>query len=251
MSVAAALCAALAVVVGLAPAPGPTRLRSVLGARSVSARGAADQRAGSVPANWPTSRRGRALAAGSAAVAGVTLLGWPVGAVLGAGLGVATWFWLPRLEPRARVRGREHVAGMLPLAADLLAAAVTAGCPPVVAAEAVGAAIGGPLGRALVDAAAAASVGADPARAWAPITAEPTVRPLARSLESALTKGTSPGPALRRAAADAREATRRAGEARARALGARAAAPLGLCFLPAFVLLGVVPIVVTSGAALF
>jgi hypothetical protein len=55
---------------------------------------------------------------------------------------------------------------------------------------------------------------------------------------------------LERVAEDARDTARRAAEARARSLGARAAAPLGLCFLPAFVLVGVVPIVVTAGGFL-
>ncbi len=139
---------------------------------------------------------------------------------------------------------------MLPLAADLMTAALSAGCPPAAAAESVGAAIGGPLGRALIDAAAAASVGVEPDRAWSGLAAEPAVRPLARALTAAMTRGTSPSPVLERVAADARDAARWAGEARARSLGARAAAPLGLCFLPAFVLVGVVPIIATSGPLL-
>ncbi|PSL05416.1 hypothetical protein CLV30_104286 [Haloactinopolyspora alba] len=70
---------------------------------------------------------------------------------------------------------------------------------------------------------------------------------MARALVSTMSRGTSPVAALRRTAAEAREAARWAGEAKARSLGARAAAPLGLCFLPAFVLVGVVPMVATSG----
>lgn len=170
-----------------------------------------------------------------------------LGMVAGAGVGVVAWYGLGRLEPAARRRDRERVVAMLPLAADLLTAALAAGCPPAAAAETVGAAIGGPLGRALVDAAAAASVGVEPGRAWSDLAADPTVRPLARALTAAMTRGTSPSPVLTRVSADARDAARWAGEARARSLGARAAAPLGLCFLPAFVLVGVVPIVATSG----
>jgi hypothetical protein len=51
---------------------------------------------------------------------------------------------------------------------------------------------------------------------------------------------------LERVARDARDGSRWEGEAKARAVGARAAAPLGLCFLPAFVLVAIVPIVVAS-----
>ena len=45
-------------------------------------------------------------------------------------------------------------------------------------------------------------------------------------------------------AADVRAEYRSAAEQAARRVGVLAVAPLGLCFLPAFVLLGVVPVVV-------
>nr|WP_246211273.1 type II secretion system F family protein [Phytoactinopolyspora alkaliphila] len=136
---------------------------------------------------------------------------------------------------------------MLPLAADLLAAAISAGCPPVNAAEQVGRSLGGPLGSALATAAAVARIGSDPARAWSGLAADPALKPLGRALGSAVIRGVSPVHALQRVAQDGREAARWSAEARARAVGARAAAPLGLCFLPAFVLLGIVPLIVSSG----
>lgn len=195
-------------------------------------------------------RHTRGLAAAIAGVAAVWLIGGAVGFVAGAGVVAGAWYGLGRLEPAARKRERERVVAMLPLAADLMTTALSAGCPPAVAAETVGAAIGGPLGRALIDAAAAANVGVEPGVAWADLAAEPAVRPLARALTAAMTRGTSPSPVLERVSADARDAARWAGEARARSLGARAAAPLGLCFLPAFVLVGVVPVIATSGPLL-
>ena len=39
------------------------------------------------------------------------------------------------------------------------------------------------------------------------------------------------------------------GQARARSLGVRTAAPLGLCFMPAFIVLGVVPTVIGTFSA--
>jgi hypothetical protein len=51
-------------------------------------------------------------------------------------------------------------------------------------------------------------------------------------------------------AGDLRRRRRAAAEQRARSVGVRAAAPLGLCFLPAFVLIGVVPSVVSAFAAM-
>ena len=49
--------------------------------------------------------------------------------------------------------------------------------------------------------------------------------------------------AVARLAAEAREQARGRGVRRAERAGVLAVAPLGLCFLPAFVLLGVVPVV--------
>ncbi|MEQ7007640.1 type II secretion system F family protein [Actinopolymorpha sp. B17G11] len=48
---------------------------------------------------------------------------------------------------------------------------------------------------------------------------------------------------LERLAADARRTRRARAEQKARAVGVRSAVPLALCFLPAFVLVGVVPLV--------
>ncbi|MCU1692975.1 MAG: hypothetical protein JWM64_2066, partial [Frankiales bacterium] len=50
--------------------------------------------------------------------------------------------------------------------------------------------------------------------------------------------------AVARLAAEARASATARAEQRARRAGVLAVAPLGLCFLPAFVLLGVVPVVV-------
>ncbi|WP_116949285.1 type II secretion system F family protein [Jiangella endophytica] len=263
-------CAALAAVVALVPPPGVARLRSVVRHRDhrrnrpragsavpsaqpgVAVAGSSRNRPGASTRSDHAAVSGasRALAAAIAGLAAFWLLGGVVGLIAGSGVAVAAWHGLGRLEPASRTRDRERVVAMLPLAADLMTAALSAGCPPAVAAETVGAAIGGPLGRALVDAAAAASVGVEPDRAWSGLAAEPTVRPLARALTAAMIRGTSPSPVLERVSADARDAARWAGEARARSLGARAAAPLGLCFLPAFVLVGVVPIIATSGPLL-
>lgn len=256
MILAASLCAAGAIIVALGPPPGMARVATILPARSeqggvvVPASKASHRHGRGSGPGLLASGRGRAAASLCAAVAAVTLVGGVSGIVIGAGLGVGAWYGLRRLEPSSRQHDRERVVAVLPLTADLLSAALAAGCPPVAAAQIVGTAIGGSLGRMLTDAAASARIGADAERVWTKLAAEPAVRPLARALAAAMNRGTSPGPALQRVAADARDAVRWAGEARARSLGARAAAPLGLCFLPAFVLLGVVPIVATSGVML-
>ena len=73
------------------------------------------------------------------------------------------------------------------------------------------------------------------------------MRPLGRRrgggglVHRAAGSGTALAPSLARLANDQRRVARTAAEARARAAGVQAVAPLGLCFLPAFMLLGVVP----------
>lgn len=62
--------------------------------------------------------------------------------------------------------------------------------------------------------------------------------------------GAAPGPALRAGAEQlVRERRAQVREAAGR-LGVRLVLPLGLCFLPAFVLLGLVPVMVSVGAQL-
>lgn len=67
--------------------------------------------------------------------------------------------------------------------------------------------------------------------------------PAARALGRAAEGGAPVAAAVARLAADARARSRAQGELAARRVGVLVVAPLGLCFLPAFVLLGVVPVV--------
>ena len=74
----------------------------------------------------------------------------------------------------------------------------------------------------------------------------PRSRALARSAT-----GAAPAALLRAVADDADAAARAAAEAAARRAAVTAVLPLGLCFLPAFVLLGIVPLVAGLLAAAF
>jgi pilus assembly protein TadC len=65
---------------------------------------------------------------------------------------------------------------------------------------------------------------------------------LARSVES----GTSMVEGLRHHAAAAREARRGALQVRARAVGVRSVLPMMTCFIPSFMLLGIVPAIVSA-----
>ena len=263
LTLAASSLAAASTALALGPSPGQARLRRLTRIRRASStpstRRDVDRTAEARPrslAGRPSGlgilsgRRGRTASAVLAAVSGGWLLGGSVGLVAAPMLGTAAWVAIGRLEPVEAARVRQQTAQSLPLAAELLAAALAAGSSPVLAAEAVALALGGPLGAALRAAAAAARVGVEPASAWMGMASDPALRPLARALAGAVTRGAPPTPVLERVAYDARDALRWAAEARARSLGAKAAAPLGLCFLPAFVLVGIVPVIVAAGPLL-
>lgn len=149
-------------------------------------------------------------------------------------------------EDRAR---RAVLARDLPSACDLLAVCVSAGVPLPAALAAVAAAVPGPLGVELERVAAARRLGADPRHAWQ--DAAPELGPLARSVQRAETSGARAAPALTALAAETRTAQRAATEAAVRRAGVWVLAPLGVCFLPAFVCLGIVPLVLgIAGRAL-
>ena len=115
---------------------------------------------------------------------------------------------------------------------------------------AVADAVGGPLGDELTAVAVQIRLGADPAEAWLALTREPMLAPLARTAVRASSTGAALAPSLGRLARDQRRVARTEAAARARAAGIRALAPLGLCFLPAFVLLGVVPAIAGIAATI-
>jgi Flp pilus assembly protein TadB len=166
------------------------------------------------------------------------------GAVAGAVAGVALARCLRRAEARPAADRRAAVRQDLPLAADLIAACVASGAPPARAVGAVAAAVGAPLLDVLAPVASDLALGTDPATAWASTVASAdlgaAVAPLARVLGRSGT-GARSAAALRRLSRGLREELAAEASARAQAVGVRVAAPLGLCFLPAFVLLGVVP----------
>lgn len=201
-----------------------------------------------VPAALPRRRRATPvasprLAAGVAGTAVAWLVGGSVGLVLGIAAGVALDRLVRRLPPRAD-RDRAHaVAVDLPLALDLVAACLAAGSPLGPAVEVVGTALGGPLGAELVAVAVALRLGSSAEQAWSSLATDPAARPVARAVVQASDSGAALAPRMSRLAAEQRDRTRLAADAAARRAGVLVVAPLGLCFLPAFLLLGVAPVI--------
>ncbi len=195
----------------------------------------------------PAVRRPRVLALAGGGVAGVAVAvvigGW-IGALVGCLAAVALARALRRLEPSAARARRLREAADLPLAADLLAAVLRCGSPVDRAATTVAESLGDPLGERLARVGRAMRLGAPPDEAWAhlaPVTgAERLIRAAIRSHDS----GAALAGALSRVADDLRADRAVATEAAARRAGVLIVLPLGLCFLPAFVLTGLVPVIV-------
>lgn len=182
--------------------------------------------------------------------------------VAGSGLAVGPgrWVWvgwpllaglvtvvLGSLEPgSARVR-RERLVADAPRALDLLAAGLAAGLPVRLAGRAVVAAFGdAPVGEDLARVLALADLGVAESDAWRSLAGHPQLGPAAQDLSRSVESGTLMVEALARHAEVAREARRSAAVVRARSVGVRSVLPLMVCFIPAFLLLGVVPTVVSA-----
>ncbi|WP_203820484.1 type II secretion system F family protein [Paractinoplanes ferrugineus] len=184
-----------------------------------------------------------------------------VAAGIGAGIAALVWTWwgvgagvvaavvaerlLRRREPAHLKQERLAATADLPLGADLLAAALRAGAPLDRAAGAVAEALGGPLGERLQRTARSLRLGADPAEAWAHLSGVTGAnRLIAAAVRSSASGGALAG-ALGRLADDLRSDRALAVEAAAQRAGVLIVLPLGLCFLPAFLLAGLVPVLIS------
>jgi pilus assembly protein TadC len=211
----------------------------------------------------PAGRERTAVPDGPVGLAGGRRLAWAVTAGLAAALflgggrgvvagvavaGVVRWLLARQVDAREAAFASARSAE-LPLACDLLAVSLSAGLPVGDALSAVGAALPEPLGTELRQVAALYRLGAEPRRAWA--EASPELAGLGRTLVRAGESGSAVGPALRSLAADTRGTARAAAEAALQRAGVWVLAPLGLCFLPAFVCLGVVPLVLGIAGKVF
>jgi pilus assembly protein TadC len=184
------------------------------------------------------------LAAALGGFAVALFVGGLVGLAVGVAVAVVMERFLRRLEPaEARARRLREVAD-LPLAADLMAAGLRAGAPVDHAAASVAEAIGGPLGERLVRVARSLRLGAEPAEAWSHIAAVAGAGRMAQAAVRSSASGAALAGALTRLADDLRADRAMASEAAARRAGVLIVLPLGLCFLPAFILAGLVPVLI-------
>lgn len=171
--------------------------------------------------------------------------GWPEGLLIGSVGAVLGWWCASRLLRRTRVPFR-HTVDRLGLAAtwDLLAACLRAGLPVPTAIRAVADGLPTDAGAALRASADLLALGADPVAAWAPALDCADTAELARGARRSARSGAALAEVAVTAASAIRESATDAAEARAQRAGVLITAPLGLCFLPAFLCLGIVPVIV-------
>ena len=189
-------------------------------------------------------RRGRWLWTALAAAAGASFVSgraaFPVALVAGA----VTWRLASRAEPPSSRRRREAVARDLPGLVHLLATALESGSDVGDAVRLVCEVLPGPAADSLGSVPARIGLGVEPAEAWRSVVRDPTLSPLGRAMVRAQRSGSSVTTEVSRLADELDQRARQRVEERARTVGVKAAVPLGVCLLPSFVLIGIVPLVV-------
>jgi Flp pilus assembly protein TadB len=222
--------ALLAAAIWIAPSAGARPVAAVSSARRV-------------PAGPLRAALAVAVVAGCVAVLGP--LPGLVGAVV---LTPAAFYVVTQLERRPQHARPDRE---LALTLDLLAAALRSGQPVAAALVLAAPAAGRSKQAALTQVAGLLRLGAEPVEAWRGLADDLVLAPVAQAACRSASSGIRLADGFEQAAADVRSQVRAAAEARAHRAGVLAMAPLGLCFLPAFVCLGVVPAVVGIARGVF
>lgn len=183
------------------------------------------------------------LGAGAAAVTVLVLTPLPWSLGLAAPAAAAALRFLPTGFTRGEDRRALALARSIPESVDLLAAVLRVGITDTEALDLVAAAAPAPLQGHLAAVAAHRRLGAPPATAWRVVASVAALGELATAMARHAETGSPIAALLDRVAADARRDYYSQAQAAARAAAVRAVIPLAVCFLPAFVLLGIVPIV--------
>jgi pilus assembly protein TadC len=181
-------------------------------------------------------------------LAGARIDGWLGGLVgfagpVAAAAGVLALGWV---EPRSTRRRRRQLIMEVPQALELMAACLGAGLPIRTACAAVVRTFDGPVADDLGRVLALLELGVGDVVAWRALRDHPQLGLAAADLARSVESGTSMVEGLRHHAAAAREARRSELQVRARAVGVRSVLPLMTCFIPSFMLLGIVPAVASA-----
>jgi Flp pilus assembly protein TadB len=178
-----------------------------------------------------------------AGLGAATFVSGVAGVAAGAVVAAFAWSWIGRLDPPPVRRQRELAERDLPGVVHLLATALESGCDVTEALRVVGEALPGPSTALLGAVPARLALGVPPDVAWRPVLESEALAPLGRAMVRAHRSGAPVTDEVARLADELEHRARARVEDRARAVGVKAALPLGLCLLPSFLLIGVVPLV--------
>lgn len=198
---------------------------------------------------------------GKVRVAAGLLAGLSWGLLAGRISGLAWWlapiaaatvfWWLSHVPGRAHERRRRMLRSALPEACTLLAVCVESGLPFRLAVDVVATAMPEPMGAVLGTVRARTDLGVDDALAWASLADDPDLGATAREVARFAGAGTALAGILREQAREARRDAQSEAVVRARAVGVRSVLPLMTCYLPAFFLIGVVPVIGAAASRIF
>lgn len=194
------------------------------------------------PDALPATRRSVfALCAGLVALVLSPGLG---GVVIGAIVGGGAYVGLGFLETGAGRRLRLVQTAQLPMALEFMAAALTAGAPLARATRDVAGVSPRATSEVLNAVVARSSIGATDAESWVQLRDHAVWGDIARDIARSAESGTALTATLRAHANSARRRHRESLEAQAKRVGVKVALPLMCCFLPAFLAIGVAPVVI-------
>lgn len=182
------------------------------------------------------------------------LLGWTFGGLFGFFVGAGVGSYVMRML-RKRENAPSHteaaaIARDTPVFIDLLAATLASGASMQSSLSAAAHAMhNSPIQIRLAPVLAAIELGADPRDAWRTLINEPVLGQLSTSVMRSYDTGAGLESVLVGIASDMRREHRSRVEVAARTAGVKAVIPLAVCFLPAFFVLGVVPIVASLAAS--
>ena len=191
------------------------------------------------------------LVVGIGAVGGV---GWAIGGaavgLVAAGFATAAAVGLRRAlaaRPDERTEDSAELAGCW----ELLAACLEAGMPVAAAVLATATPLTGAAGHGMRRVAGLLELGADPVDAWRTVEHRHALAAFARAAARSAGTGAALARVARTECARLRAELSDAAQARAQRAAVLITGPLGLCFLPAFLVLGIAPVVIgLAGEAL-
>jgi Flp pilus assembly protein TadB len=191
------------------------------------------------------------IAAVSFAIGVMVLMGSSLGILIGLMCGIVVFRFFGKLESREERERNNALTAQMPMVCDLLAATLASGASLLDAVRAVGMSAGDPAAQTLNRVERALMLGTPGAQLWSTANAEPQFTRIAAAFQRSSESGAPLAELLSGVAVDERRVKRRAVEIAARGAGVRSILPLAACYLPAFILLGVVPVVASMATTIF